>query len=126
HHHLVHEGGWTLWRATDGRLYLTNPSGQLVAVTPHGRAIDLDDPPPAPPSPPPRRPGELRFLTPRERAARVAERERRRQEADRRAAEAAADAEPLPTRGRAVFGPHAHPHRHPAHGHPPRHGPPAA
>jgi len=126
HHHLVHEGGWTLWRAIDGRLYLTDPSGHPVAVTPHGRAIDLDDPPPAPPSPPPRRPGELRFLTPRERAARVAERERRRQEADRRAAEAAADAEPLPTRGRAVFGPHAHPHPHPAHGHPPRHGPPAA
>lgn len=145
HHHAVHEGGWTLWRAIDGRLYLTKPDGTLVPVAPHGQKILPDVPAPAPPSPAPRRRGELRFLTPRERAARIAERERRQRgaatgegtPAEQRptialAPEPAPEQElderrppappPPPTRGPGVFGPqHRNERRQP-----PQHGPPAA
>ena len=92
HHHLLHEGGWTLWRASDGKLYLAKPDGTLVPMVRHGQLVDLDAPAPTPPSPAPRRPGELRFLTPRERAARVAERDRRTRERQAAMAADAADA----------------------------------
>jgi hypothetical protein len=95
HHHLVHEGGWTLWRATDGLLYLNRPDGTAVPVPPHGQQVLADAPVPIAPSPPPRRPGELRFLTARERAARIAEREGRQREAS---------SEPLPLDHRCTLG----------------------
>jgi hypothetical protein len=138
HHHLVHEGGWTLWRATDGLLHLLKPDGTPVPVTPHGHKVPLDAAAPVAPSPPPRRPGELRFLTPRERAARIAERDRRQREAANgsrspdgardigivtdRGERPPPDAPAPPTRGRGVFGPHQRQERR----QPPRHGPPAA
>lgn len=94
HHHLLHEGGWTMWRATDDQLYLARPDGTVVPVVPHGHEVRLDLPAPVPPSPPPRRLGELRFLTPRERAARVAERELRRIRASQRERHLHAAADP--------------------------------
>ena len=139
HHHLVHEGLWTLWRATDGKLYLTKPDGTPVPMTPHGQLIDRDAPPPVAPSPAPRRRGELRFLTPRERATRVAERERRikQREADQAAAAAQERPKPppLPITTRPIgFGPgrrarpgaEPSPSQHPPGSQPPQHGPPAA
>jgi hypothetical protein len=113
HHHLVHEGGWTLWRATDGLLYLNQPDGTPVPVTPHGQQTLADAPVPVAPSPPPRRPGELRFLTARERAARIAERERRQREAS--------DDAPPPEQPRPIGlapepGPDPHPGRSPDDG----------
>lgn len=138
HHHLLHEGGWTLWRASDEQLYLTRPDGTPVPVVPHGQQVPVDAPTPVPPSPAPRRPGELRFLTPRERAVLVAERERRRRALEaRRHLQAAPDAPPdtppvAPAVGPApppTFGPRAFgPHRASAEprAHPPQQAPPAA
>ncbi|WP_426571433.1 DUF222 domain-containing protein [Aquihabitans sp. McL0605] len=83
HHHLVHEGGWTLWRHTDGHLHLVKPDGSHVEMVRRGHKIDPDQrqPPvgPAPPPRPPRRTAEPRFLTRREQH----DREHRRQQAER-------------------------------------------
>jgi len=77
HHHLVHQGGWQLWRAReDGRLYLRKPDGTPVPVVPHGEKVP-DGPPPAQP-PPPLRNGPPRHLTRGELAALEARRARRR------------------------------------------------
>jgi len=63
HHHLVHEGGWHLWRAReDGKLHLRKPDGTPVTVVPHGTKIP-DGPPPHQPPPPHRRNGPPRYLT---------------------------------------------------------------
>lgn len=139
HHHLVHEGGWNLWRATDGELYLTKPDGTPVPMTRHGQLIDRDAPAPVAPSPAPRRRGALRFLTPRERAARVTERERRQKQraADEAAAAAGERQKPAPpsrTTAPAGFGPGRRsrpgdqpaPSVHQPGSQPPQHGPPAA
>ena len=41
HHHLLHEGGWRLWRSvTDGMLHLRDPQGRYVPVVRHGRRVD--------------------------------------------------------------------------------------
>ena len=72
HHHQVHEGGFTLWRHTNGRLYLTRPNGTHLPITTHGHKIDqltLHDGPTPPPQPPRRR-ADMRFLTRREQAQR--------------------------------------------------------
>ena len=77
HHHLVHEGGWTLWLHTDGELYLCKPDGTHVPMARHGHKVTqptLDTPDsPTPPPRPPRRRAEKRFLTKRERLQREAE-----------------------------------------------------
>jgi hypothetical protein len=63
HHHLVHEGGWHLWRDhTDGRLHLRTPDGTPVPMAQHGQKVP-DGPPPHQPPPPPRRNGPPRRLT---------------------------------------------------------------
>lgn len=58
HHHLVHEGGWTLWRdERSGELHLVDPEHRPRPITPPGTKVpvlDLDTvaplhPPPAPP-----------------------------------------------------------------------------
>src|SRR5690606_31928748 len=58
HHHLVHEGGWTLWRdPTDNPLPPTHPAGTHVPLVQHGRKVDSTSVPsegtPRPPPPPP-------------------------------------------------------------------------
>ena len=139
HHHLVHEGLWTLWRASDGNLYLTKPDGTPVAMTPHGQLVDRNAPAPQAPSPAPRRKGELRFLTPRERTARIAERERRQRQSAADQAANAAQPRPKPTpppktAPPAGTGPGHHtrpddepaPDQHTPGSQPPQHGPPAA
>ena len=76
HHHLVHEGGWHLWRSLlDGNLHLARPDGTPVALVPHGHLVD----PAAPASPeqPPPRPARPRFETRRERHQREHDRRRR-------------------------------------------------
>jgi hypothetical protein len=73
HHHLVHEGGWHLWRSLlDGDLHLAKPDGTPVALVPHGHLVD----PAAPASTerPPPRPSRPRFETRRERHQREHER----------------------------------------------------
>lgn len=64
HHHLVHEGGWRLWRHDDGLLYLARPDGTLLPVTPHG-AKTSGRPPVDPPAVPPPLPVAVRFRTER-------------------------------------------------------------
>ncbi len=79
HHHLIHEGGWHLWRdRSDGQLYLRKPDGTAVPVVPHGEKVP-DGPPPAQPPPPLMRNGPPRHLTRRE----LAELEHRRQRRQR-------------------------------------------
>ena len=76
HHHLVHEGGWHLWRSRlDGDLHLAKPDGTPVPTTRHGHLID----PHAPVSdePPPPRPARPRFETRRERHQREHQRQQR-------------------------------------------------
>ena len=34
HHHLVHEGGWSVARTSDGRISFTTPDGQALPLTP--------------------------------------------------------------------------------------------
>jgi len=76
HHHLVHEGGWHLWRsALDGTLHLTKPDGTPVPVTRHGHLIGPDAP--VSHEPPPPRPARPRFETRRERRQRDHERQQR-------------------------------------------------
>ena len=74
HHHLVHEGGWHLWRDhADGQLYLRKPDGTPVPVVAHGAKIP-DGRPPSQPPPPLQRNGPPRYLTKQE----LAELEHRR------------------------------------------------
>jgi hypothetical protein len=41
HHHLVHEGGWTIARGADGELMFTSPAGRgLPAAPPRDRVGD--------------------------------------------------------------------------------------
>lgn len=69
HHHLVHEGGWHLWRdQTDGRLHLRTPDGTPFPVVHHGLKVP-EAPPPDQPPPPPIRNGPPRHLTRQELAA---------------------------------------------------------
>jgi hypothetical protein len=80
HHHLVHEGGWHLWRAReDGQLHLRRPDGTPVPMTPHGHKVP-DRPPPPQPPPPHQRNGPPRYLTKRELAELEARRQHRRRE----------------------------------------------
>lgn len=80
HHHLVHEGGWHLWRdQPSGQLHLRKPDGTPVPVVAHGAKVPSGPPPPQPP-PPPRRNGPPRYLTRRE----LAELEHRRRQRRRR------------------------------------------
>lgn len=60
HHHLVHEGGWRLWRHADGELYLARPDHTLVEVRKHGHKTSSRSPDGSPPVPPPL-PPTLRF-----------------------------------------------------------------
>lgn len=61
HHHLVHEGGWTLWRdASDDELHLVDPQWRPVELVPHGQKLaspaaqaSAGASPPSPPPPPP-------------------------------------------------------------------------
>jgi hypothetical protein len=77
HHHLVHEGGWQLWRSIlDGNLHLATPDGTPVAVTPHGRLVDRSAAV-SPERPPPRSP-RPRFETREERHRRQHEQQRAR------------------------------------------------
>ena len=66
HHHQVHEGGWRLWRHSDGRLHLRDPRGRYVPmvlpghkVAPPPAAADGPDTYPRPPPLPP----PVRFAT---------------------------------------------------------------
>jgi hypothetical protein len=69
HHHLVHEGGWHLWRSRlDGALHLARPDGTKVALAPPGHLIDPTAPIPA--EPPPPRPTRPRLEIRRERHTR--------------------------------------------------------
>jgi hypothetical protein len=55
HHVLLHEGGWTLIRLTDGRyLARQDRTGRTLGPEPHRRPRGTQPPPPPPPSPPPR------------------------------------------------------------------------
>ena len=79
HHHLVHEGGWHLWRAReDGRLHLRRPDGTPVPMAAHGTKVPSGPPPPHPP-PPHQRNGPPRYLTRDE----LAQLEHRRRQRDR-------------------------------------------
>jgi hypothetical protein len=66
HHHLVHEGGWTLWRdETSGALHLVDPAGRERPVGPHGVKQPVLHPERtsalrAPPTPPHLRPPRFR------------------------------------------------------------------
>ena len=81
HHHLVHEGGWHLWRARqDGQLYLRTPDGTPVPIVRHGHKIPTGPPPPQPP-PPLLRNGPPRYLT-RQELAELEHRRRRRRSDD--------------------------------------------
>jgi hypothetical protein len=81
HHHLVHEGGWHLWRAReDGCLHLRRPDGTPVPVVPHGHKVP-DGPCPPQPAPPHRRNGPPRHLSADE-LAQLEHRRRRRRAAD--------------------------------------------
>jgi hypothetical protein len=61
HHHQVHEGGWRMWRASDGELYLRDPSGEAVALVPPGTKTSDAPPPASAPEPPPPYPVRTRF-----------------------------------------------------------------
>ncbi|MCU1369346.1 MAG: endonuclease [Ilumatobacteraceae bacterium] len=75
HHHLIHEGGWHLWRSLlDGDLHLARPDGTPVALVPHGQLIDPSVP--TSPEKPPPRPSRPRFETRRERHQREHDRQR--------------------------------------------------
>ena len=40
HHHLVHEGGWTISRGADGSLVFHSPSGQALAQNPRREPVE--------------------------------------------------------------------------------------
>ena len=40
HHHLVHEGGWTIVRGADGRLVFTSPVGRGLPHKPPRERVD--------------------------------------------------------------------------------------
>jgi hypothetical protein len=80
HHHLVHEGGWHLWRAReDGQLHLRRPDGTPVPMARHGHKVP-DDPAPPQPPPPMLRNGPPRHLTKAELAELEARRQHRRRQ----------------------------------------------
>jgi hypothetical protein len=79
HHHLVHEGGWHLWRDhRDGRLHLRKPDGTPVPIAQHGHKVPDEIPPDQPP-PPRQRNGPPRHLTRQELAELDHRRRHRRQ-----------------------------------------------
>ena len=81
HHHLVHEGGWHLWRdQADGRTYLRKPDGTPIPVVQHGLKVP-EGPPPDQPPPPPIRNGPPRHLT-RQELAELDHRRRHRRPPD--------------------------------------------
>ena len=57
HHHMVHEGGWRLWKAPEtGRLHLVDPQKRQHPLVAHGQLLPTGEMEPPPPIPPPLRP----------------------------------------------------------------------